>query len=142
MTRFIFGLVLVAGCVGSGGADAAWTPQAPGAEPTKLVSSAVELKTEGDKNKLVEQGAVLLGRVSISDKGVRDDVSQSHGGSELSGHAAIEAAKHGGTHFYLEASDHKRATTYWQADSATARFGIYRVEKDQWSKLDAQYQPH
>lgn len=141
MRELGFIVLLLAAACGNKGTETVYSPQSQGPEPAKLVSSAVELKTEADRDKLIASGAVLLGRVSIKAESVRDDFSQSHGGSQLAGRASIEAASRGGTHFYLEGSDQQRATTYWQSDVALARFAVYRVEKDQWPKLDPQYQP-
>jgi hypothetical protein len=109
-------------------------------DPPKVLDTAVVLKREVDAKAVVGAGGVRLGDLTMTKSKNFDFFSSSTGGGDLAERAAVEAAKHGGTHVYLETFDTKHETL-GQKDEAKARFAVYRVEPDAWSKLDQAYRP-
>ena len=129
----------------------------------KLVSSAVEIKTDGDQKLIKDAGGIYLGELEVSaEKSTSYASGATTGGATLAGRVSLEVANRGGTHFYLAKLDSENGVSPSSEDHVhvrvgnsavtasgggetvqrtTARYVVYRVEQADWSKLDKQYQP-
>ena len=134
------------------GSDVAFHPVVADAQP-RLVASAVELKVEADQEPIKEAGGVYLGELEVTVEQPQYASGSAGSAASLSGPASLDAARFGGTHFYLT----KLNTTdgVWppaHVDFMTngrgggfqrtkAIYVVYRVAPEAWSQLEPRYRP-
>jgi hypothetical protein len=121
---------------------------------SRMLNSAIELKSEADQNVIKEAGGVLIGELTVIAERT-SNLGESGGAAGLGGRISIEAGGRGATHFYLAASDVVHATEFGnrspgisfgpgnsqQVSRTKARYNLFRVEEANWDKLPKNFKP-
>ena len=155
LATVFLGSMLVFGCAPATtynrGIDISFHPSGKADAQERLVSSAVELKSEGDTKLLKDAGGIYLGELEVVGKKAGGMFMGQSGGNTLSGRISLEAASRGATHFYLASSDveshlemHQTAsgdTSATPTSKTHARYTLFRIEEVSWAKLPPPYRP-
>jgi len=133
------------------GIDISFHPSGKADAQQRLVSSAVELKTENETTLVKDTGAVYLGELEVIGEKAGGMYMGKAGASTLSGRISLEAANRGATHFHLASSrvEHGIETHTSPGGNSTsaptskthARYVLFRLEPVAWEKLPNAYRP-
>lgn len=138
------GLLSLAACAPSTsynrGIDVDYHPSAKYENASRLVDSAVELKSSGDERTLQEAGAAYIGELELTvHRGGAAFVGAGSGPGTLAGRLSLEAASRGATHFKSVSSDETFETV--RSSTAHVRVVLYRVDRDAWATLGPTVRP-